>query len=173
MGNRGSVPGQVMQKLLDDRSKEIDKLNLQINIYQRLLLEELQDPNIQGNLIQNFENKYNNYSKNLIIDFNNSMNNPQYFSQEKRVNIINIIFRFDAQKVNVVTPTNFKLKNIFYTAIIKLNDKINYSDINNLMFSHNAEDMTKYFNNNNELNQIKVKDQDIIDVILKNNVTAN
>ena len=56
---------------------------------------------------------------------------------------------------------------------MKLNNNRNYTDIYNLMFSHNAEDKTKYFYNNDELNQLKtIKDQDIIDVILKNNVTA-
>ena len=173
MGNSSKVSGEVMQKLLDERAKELDKLNLKIDIYQRLMLEQLQDPSEMGNLINNFENRYNNYSRNMTIDFNNTMNNPKYISQENHVRIINIIFRFDSEKVNVITPTNFKLKNIFNSAVMKLNDKINYTDIYNLMFSHNAEDKTKFFYNNEELNQLKsIKDQDIIDVILKNNVTA-
>ena len=171
MGNSSKVSGEVMQKLLDEKSKEVDRLNLKIDIYQRLMLDQLQDPSVMGNIISNFTNRYNKFSKDMTINFNNTMNNPEYISQENRVSIINIIFRFDSEKINVVAPTNFKLKNIFNTAIMKLNDNRNYTDIYNLMFSHNAEDKTKYFYNNDELNQLKtIKDQDIIDVILKNNV---
>ena len=116
MGNSSKVSGEVMQKLLDEKSKEVDRLNLKIDIYQRLMLDQLQDPSVMGNIISNFTNRYNNFSKDMTIDFNNTMNNPEYISQENRVSIINIIFRFDSEKINVVAPTNFKLKNIFNTA---------------------------------------------------------
>ena len=57
MGASNNVPGEVIQKLLTDKSKQIDELELQISVYQRVMLEEMQNPTIMPNITNNFANR--------------------------------------------------------------------------------------------------------------------
>ena len=70
MGNKYSIPGEEIQKLLDNSAKKIDELNLQIDIYQRIMLEEMQNPTIMPKLTNNFEDRYSTYSTSMQTEFN-------------------------------------------------------------------------------------------------------
>ena len=89
------------------------------------------------------------------------------------VNIINIIFNYETQKVNVVTSTEFRLKNIYKTSLEKLDNKESSIDINNLLFKDNTTDISNYFINNNDLKSISIPNQEIINVLKKNNIIAS
>ena len=84
------------------------------------------------------------------------------------VNIINIIFNSGTQKVNIVTSTEFKLKNKYKTSLEKFDNKEPYFDINDLLFKYNATDISNYFINNNDLKSVSIPDQGVINVIKKN-----
>ena len=171
MGASNDIPGEVLHKLLEDKSKQIDELDLQIKIYQRVMLEEMQNPTIMPHITNNFETRYSTYSTLMKTEFNTKMNNQNYISFDKnQVRIINIIFDFDNCKINVITPTNFKLKVIFETALNKLDNQDDYKDINLIHFTYNSEDISSNFYDNNTLDSIKIKDQGVISVIKQNNL---
>ena len=170
MGNKNNE-GEAMQKILDDKLKQLDNLTVKNNVYQMIILDEMQNPTFMQNIMHTFENKYNNYMNLMAADFNGS---KDYIQKTNNVNIINIIFYYETMKVNVVTPTNFKCKNIYYTSLNKLNDrKIQFMDINNLFFRFNATDISNFFVNNLEFKETKIPDQGVIEVLRKNNVTIS
>ena len=173
MGNKQNRDGVIVQKILDEKMKDIDGLNLKIDAYQLIILEEMQNPTSAPNIMTIFENKYNIYMNNLIVNLNESMNNKKYLSKTNNASIINIIFDYDSQKVNVVTPTDFKLKNIYKISLEKLNNREPYIDINNLVFRFNSNDISNYFINNNELYNISLPDKGVISVMVKNNLYVN
>ena len=174
MGASNDVPGEVIQKLLTDKSKQIDELELQISVYERVMLEEMQNPTIMPNITNNFANRYSTYSTLMKTEFNTKMNNENYISFDKtQIRIINIIFDFENCKINVVTPTNFKLKVIFETAVNKLSNQDDYKDIKQMHFTYNSEDVSNNFYDNNTLDSIKIADQGVISVIKTNNVTIS
>ena len=174
MGNSYSVPGEEIQKLLDNSAKKIDELNLQIDIYQRIMLEEMQNPTIMPKLTNNFEDRYSTYSTSMQTEFNKKMNNKDYITfKDEQVKIINIIFDFGFTKINVVTPTNFKLNVIYETALNKLEEPDDFKDINEIHFTFNSEDISIHFVKNHLLNSLNIFDKGVISVIKKNNVTVS
>ena len=72
-----------------------------------------------------------------------------------------------------MTPTDFRLKNIYAVSLNKLNDKEPYVDIDNMLFKFNADDITTHFINNHEISVLHIPDQAVIEIIRKNNVTIN
>ena len=68
MGNKQNRDGVIVQKILDEKMKDIDGLNLKIDAYQLIILEEMQNPTSAPNIMTIFENKYNIYMNNLIVD---------------------------------------------------------------------------------------------------------
>ena len=46
MGSNHAVDGKVMQRLLDEKSKEVDRLTVKNDIYQLVILEEMQNPTL-------------------------------------------------------------------------------------------------------------------------------
>ena len=70
MGTSNFIPGEVIQKMLEDNAKMIDELNLQIEIYQRIMLDQMQNPTIMPDIINNFENRYSSYSTSMKTEFN-------------------------------------------------------------------------------------------------------
>ena len=46
MGSNHAVDGKVMQGLLDEKSKEVDRLTVKNDIYQLVILEEMQNPTL-------------------------------------------------------------------------------------------------------------------------------
>ena len=174
MGNSYSIPGEEIQKLLDNSAKKIDELNLQIDIYQRIMLEEMQNPTIMPQLTNNFEDRYSTYSTSMQTEFNKKMNNKDYLTfKDEQVKIINIIFDFGFTKINVVTPTNFKLNVIYETALNKLEEPDDFKDINEIHFTFNSEDISIHFVKNHLLNSFNIIDKGVISVIKKNNVTVS
>ena len=173
MGSNHAVDGKVMQGLLDEKSKEVDRLTVKNDIYQLVILEEMQNPTLLSGMVGKFENRYNNYANVMITKFNNQMGNNNYLEAGNHVGIINIIFHFESQRVNVVTPTDFRLKNIYAVSLNKLNDKEPYVDIDNMLFKFNADDITTHFINNHEISVLHIPDQAVIEIIRKNNVTIN
>ena len=103
------------------------------------------------------------------------MNNNNYVKFECHVKLINIVFYFLTKKVNVITPTNFNLKNIYLTSLNKLDelDKESFSDINNLNFQHNTKDISNNFINNYRLEGLNISDKEVIVVLRKNNMSRN
>ena len=174
MGNSYSIPGEEIQKLLDNSAKKIDELNLQIDIYQRIMLEEMQNPTIMPQLTNNFEDRYSTYSTSMHTEFNKKMNNKNYITfKDEQVKIINIIFDFGFTKINVVTPTNFKLNVIYETALNKLEEPDDFKDINEIHFTFNSEDISIHFVKNHLLNSLNIFDKGVISIIKKNNVTVS
>ena len=174
MGNSYSIPGEEIQKLLDNSAKKIDELNLQIDIYQRIMLEEMQNPTIMPQITNNFEDRYSTYSTSMHTEFNKKMNNKDYITfKDEQVKIINIIFDFGFTKINVVTPTNFKLNVIYETALNKLEEPDDFKDINEIHFTFNSEDISIHFVKNHLLNSLNIFDKGVISVIKKNNVTVS
>ena len=174
MGNKYSIPGEEIQKLLDNSAKKIDELNLQIEIYQRIMLEEMQNPTIMPQITNNFEDRYSTYSTSMQTEFNKKMNNKDYITfKDEQVKIINIIFDFGFTKINVVTPTNFKLNVIYETALNKLEEPDDFKDINEIHFTFNSEDISIHFVKNHLLNSLNIFDKGVISVIKKNNVTVS
>ena len=168
MGNKQNRDGVVVQKILDEKMKEIDGLTLKIDAYQLIMLEEMQNSTGAPNIMTIFEDRYNIYMNNLIVEFNESLNNQKYISKINNVSIINIIFDYDSEKINVVTPTDFKLRNIYKVSLEKLVNREPYIDINNLVFKYNSNDISNHFINNNELNAISILDKGVIVVMRKN-----
>ena len=171
MGNKSNKEeGVIVQKILDEKMKDIDGLSLKIDAYQLIMLEAMQIATGAPNIMTIFENKYHIYMNNLIVDLNESMNNQKYLTKSNNASIINILFDYDSQKVNVVTPTDFKLKNIYKISLEKLENREPYIDINNLVFRYNSTDVSKYFINNNELYNLSIPDKGTIMVMRKNNL---
>ena len=174
MGNSNAVSGEEMQQILDDKVKQIDELSLKIEIYQRIMLEEMQNPTIMPQIVSNFENRYSCYSTSMKTDFNTKMNNKNYITfGDEQAKIINIIFDFGISKINVVTPLNFNLNIIYETALNKLEDPDNFKEINEMHFSFNSEDISNHFYNHHLLDSIKIIDKGVISVIRMNNLTIN
>ena len=46
MGSKHAVDGNVIQGLLDEKSKEVDRLTVKNDIYQLVILEEMQNPTL-------------------------------------------------------------------------------------------------------------------------------
>ena len=174
--SNSSIDGELTQKILDSKVKDIDILNMKIDVYQLVILEEMQNPILMRDIISNFEKNFNNYLRTMTINLNQYMNNENYVKIDNNNNnahIINIIFDFETKKVNVVAPKNFNLKNIYMISLNKLDegDREPFTDINNLLFTFNANDISSNFYNNRELNTLNIHDQGVIEVIRKNNVT--
>ena len=172
--SNSSIDGQLTQKILDSKVQDIDILNMKIDVYQLVILEEMQNPILMRDIISNFEKNFNNYLRMMTINLNQYMNNENYVKVDNNnAHIINIIFDFETKKVNVVTPKNFNLKNIYMISLNKLDegDREPFADINNLLFTFNANDISSNFYNNRELNTLNIHDQGVIEVIRKNNVT--
>ena len=178
MGNKHSsndIDGKITQQILEAKMKDIDILTLQINVYQLVILEELQNGKILENIADNYEYKYNNFMEMMSKNLNETMNNNNYVKFECHVKLINIVFDYETKKVNVITPTNFNLKNIYLTSLNKLDeiDKESFSDINNLNFQHNTKDISNNFINNYRLDGLNISDKEVIVVLRKNNMSRN
>ena len=178
MGNKHSsndIDGKITQQILEAKMKDIDILTLQINVYQLVILEELQNGKILENIADNYEYKYNNFMEMMSKNLNETMNNNTYVKFEGHVKLINIVFDYETKKVNVITPTNFNLKNIYLTSLNKLDeiDKESFSDINNLNFQHNTKDISNNFINNYRLDGLNISDKEVIVVLRKNNMSRN
>ena len=171
--SNSSIDGELTQKILDSKVKDIDILNMKIDVYQLVILEEMQNPILMRDIISNFEKNFNNYLRMMTINLNQYMNNENYVKVDNNAHIINIIFDFESKKVNVVAPKNFNLKNIYMISLNKIDkqDREPFSDINNLLFKFNANDISSNFYNNLELNTLNIPDKGVIEVIRKNNVT--
>ncbi len=166
MGNKNSIDGRLTQEILDSKVKDMDILNMKIDVYQLVILEEMQNPILMRDIISNFEKNFNNYLRKMTINLNQYMNNENYVKIDNNNNahIINIIFDFETKKVNVVTPKNFNLKNIYMISLNKLDegDREPFADINNLLFTFNANDISSNFYNNRELNTLNIPDKGVI-----------
>ena len=178
MGNKHSsndIDGRITQQILEAKMKDIDILTLQINVYQLVILEELQNGKILENIADNYEYKYNNFMEMMSKNLNETMNNNNYVKFEGHVKLINIVFDYETKKVNVITPTNFNLKNIYLTSLNKLDeiDKESFSDINNLNFQHNTKHISNNFINNYRLDGLNISDKEVIVVLRKNNMSRN
>ena len=175
MGNKNSIDGRLTQEILDSKVKDMDILNMKIDVYQLVILEELQNPLLMQNIFNNFENNFNNYMRMMSFNLNKAMNNKDYVKIDNNYNahIINVVFDYASKKINVVAPKNFNLKNIYLLSLNKLDEsyKEPYIDINKLLFQFNANDITNNFINNLELNSLNVPDGGVIEVIKKNDVT--
>ena len=178
MGNKHSsndIDGKITQQILEAKMKDIDILTLQINVYQLVILEELQNGKLLENIADNYEYKYNNFMEMMSKNLNETMNNNNYVKFECHVKLINIVFDYETKKVNVITPTNFNLKNIYLTSLNKLDeiDRESFSDINNLNFQHNTKDISNDFINNYILDGLNISDKEVIVVLRKNNMSRN
>ena len=173
--SNSSIDGQLTQKVLDSKVKDIDILNMKIDVYQLVILEEMQNPILMRDIISNFEKNFNNYLRMMTINLNQYMNNENYVKVDNNAHIINIIFDFESKKVNVVAPKNFNLKNIYMISLNKIDkqDREPFSDINNLLFKFNANDISSNFYNNLELNTLNIPDKGVIEVIRKNIFNAD
>ena len=175
--SNSSIDGQLTQKVLDSKVKDIDILNMKIDVYQLVILEEMQNPILMRDIISNFEKNFNNYLRTMTINLNQYMNNENYakIDNNNNAHIINIIFDFESKKVNVVAPKNFNLKNIYMISLNKIDkqDREPFSDINNLLFKFNANDISSNFYNNLELNTLNIPDKGVIEVIRKNIFNAD
>ena len=175
--SNSSIDGELTQKILDSKVKDIDILNMKIDVYQLVILEEMQNPILMRDIISNFEKNFNNYLRTMTINLNQYMNNENYakIDNNNNAHIINIIFDFESKKVNVVAPKNFNLKNIYMISLNKIDkqDREPFSDINNLLFKFNANDISSNFYNNLELNTLNIPDKGVIEVIRKNIFNAD
>ena len=175
--SNSSIDGELTQKILDSKVKDIDILNMKIDVYQLVILEEMQNPILMRDIISNFEKNFNNYLRTMTINLNQYMNNENYakIDNNNNAHIINIIFDFETKKVNVVAPKNFNLKNIYMISLNKIDkqDREPFSDINNLLFKFNANDISSNFYNNLELNTLNIPDKGVIEVIRKNIFNAD
>ena len=174
--SNSSIDGQLTQKVLDSKVKDIDILNMKIDVYQLVILEEMQNPILMRDIISNFEKNFNNYLRTMTINLNQYMNNENYVKVDNNnAHIINVIFDYASKKINVVTPKNFNLKNIYMISLNKLDegDREPFADINNLLFTFNANNISSNFYNNLELNTLNIHDQGVIEVIRKNIFNAD
>ena len=55
--SNSSIDGELTQKILDSKVKDIDILNMKIDVYQLVILEEMQNPILMRDIISNFEKK--------------------------------------------------------------------------------------------------------------------
>ena len=72
--------------------KDIDILTLQINVYQLVILEELQNGKILENIADNYEYKYNNFMEMMSKNLNETMNNNNYVGSS--LFIVNLDFSY-------------------------------------------------------------------------------
>ena len=96
--SNSSIDGELTQKILDSKVKDIDILNMKIDVYQLVILEEMQNPILMRDIISNFEKNFNNYLRTMTINLNQYMNNENYVKIDNNNNnahIINIIFDFE------------------------------------------------------------------------------
>ena len=162
---------ETMQKLLEANGKQIDELTLERDTLQTIILEELQNPQNFTNIHNTFQEKYSTLKNSLKDNLNKSVYNSNYF-EKYQVFIINILFIFDSERINVVTPTDFNLKNVYSIALEKLSNKENYVDINSLIFEYNSNNISKFFINNNEVRDLKLADKGVITILKKTNLTG-
>ena len=160
-----------VQKLLEANGKQIDQLTLERDTLQTIILEELQNPQNFTNIHNTFQEKYSTLKNSLKDNLNKSVYNSNYF-EKYQVIIINILFIFDSERINVVTPTDFNLKNVYSIALEKLSNKENYDDINSLIFNYNSNNISKFFINNNEVRDLKIADKGAITILKKTNLTG-
>ena len=162
---------ETMQKLLEANGKQIDQLTLERDTLQTIILEEMQNPQNFTNIHNTFQEKYSTLKNSLKDNLNKSVYNSNYF-EKYQVFIINILFIFDSERINVVTPTDFNLKNVYSIALEKLSNKENYDDINSLIFNYNSNNISKFFINNNEVRDLKIADKGAITILKKTNLTG-
>ena len=155
-----------VQKLLEANGKQIDQLALERDTLQTIILEEMQNPQNFTNIHNTFQEKYSTLKNSLKDNLNKSVYNSNYF-EKYQVIIINILFIFDSERINVVTPTDFNLKNVYSIALEKLSNKENYDDINSLIFNYNSNNISKFFINNNEVRDLKIADKGAITILKK------
>ena len=94
--SNSSIDGELTQKILDSKVKDIDILNMKIDVYQLVILEEMQNPILMRDIISNFEKNFNNYLRMMTINLNQYMNNENYVKVDNNnAHIINIIFDFE------------------------------------------------------------------------------
>ena len=160
-----------VQKLLEANGKQIDQLTLERDTLQTIILEEMQNPQNFTNIHNTFQEKYSTLKNSLKDNLNKSVYNSNYF-EKYQVIIINILFIFESERINVVTPTDFNLKNVYSIALIKLTNKENYVDINSLIFNYNSNNISKFFINNNEVRDLKIADKGVITILKKTNLTG-
>ena len=160
-----------VQKLLEANGKQIDQLTLERDTLQTIILEEMQNPQNFTNIHNTFQEKYSTLKNSLKDNLNKSVYNSNYF-EKYQVFIINILFIFDSERINVVTPTDFNLKNVYSIALEKLSNKENYDDINSLIFNYNSNNISKFFINNNEVRDLKIADKGAITILKKTNLTG-
>ena len=160
---------EAIQKLMDSYIKEIDMLKVERDALQKIILEELQNPQSLQTIHQTFHRKYSLIKNQIKDDVNNSVNNSNYCKKYDAI-MINILFVFEMEKINVVTPTDFNLQNVYSTALEKYGDKENFIDINSLYFEYNGKDISTYFIKNNEVKDLNISDKGVINVIKKNNL---
>ena len=160
---------EAMHKLLEANGKQIDELTLERDTLQTIILEEMQNPQNFTNIHNTFQQKYTTLKNSLKDNFNKTVNNFNYF-EKYQVFIINILFIFDSERINVVTPTDFNLKNVYSIALEKLSNKENYDDINSLIFNYNSNNISKFFINNNEVRDLKIADKGVITILKKTNL---
>ena len=158
-----------VQKLLEANGKQIDQLTLERDTLQTIILEEMQNPQNFTNIHNTFQGKYSTLKNSLKDNLNKSVYNSNYF-EKYQVSIINILFIFDSERINVVTPTDFNLKNVYSIALEKLSNKENYVDINSLIFNYNSNNISKFFINNNEVRDLKIADKGVITILKKTNL---
>ena len=158
-----------VQKLLEANGKQIDQLTLERDTLQTIILEEMQNPQNFTNIHNTFQEKYSTLKNSLKDNLNKSVYNSNYF-EKYQVIIINILFIFDSERINVVTPTDFNLKNVYSIALEKLTNKENYVDINSLIFNYNSNNISKFFINNNEVRDLKIADKGAITILKKTNL---
>ena len=158
-----------VQKLLEANGKQIDQLTLERDTLQTIILEEMQNPQNFTNIHNTFQEKYSTLKNSLKDNLNKSVYNSNYF-EKYQVIIINILFIFDSERINVVTPTDFNLKNVYSIALEKLSNKENYDDINSLIFNYNSNNISKFFINNNEVRDLKIADKGVITILKKTNL---
>ena len=162
---------EAMHKLLEANGKQIDELTLERDTLQTIILEEMQNPQNFTNIHNTFQEKYSTLKNSLKDNLNKSVYNSNYF-EKYQVIIINILFIFDSERINVVTPTDFNLKNVYSIALEKLSNKENYVDINSLSFEYNSNNISKFFINNNEVRDLKIADKGAITILKKTNLTG-
>ena len=160
-----------VQKLLEANGKQIDQLTLERDTLQTIILEEMQNPQNFTNIHNTFQEKYSTLKNSLKDNLNKSVYNSNYF-EKYQVIIINILFIFDSERINVVTPTDFNLKNVYSIALEKLTNKENYVDINSLIFNYNSNNISTFFINNNEVRDLKIADKGAITILKKTNLTG-
>ena len=158
-----------LHELLENRSKEIDQLKVERDTLQKIILEELQNPQSMPTIHQTFQRTYSITKNSLKEKYNKSLNNENYF-EKYQANIINILFALDMQKINVVTPDDFKLQNVYSIVLEKYPDKESFCDINSLYFEYNGKDISNHFINNDDVSSLNLHDKSVITIIKKNNL---